>query len=62
MSAFGIAVAITMYEELFDLCHIQHTGLPETDDPMPMFVILRPALAAGEVRQQALIAWVEGVW
>src|SRR6266478_1350317 len=25
MSAFGIAVAITMYEELFDLCHIQHT-------------------------------------
>jgi hypothetical protein len=49
-----------MHEELFDLCHIQHTGLPETDDPMPMFVILRPALAAGKVRQQALIARVTG--
>src|ERR1700674_4863730 len=35
-------------------------GLLETDDPTPMFIILRPALAAGEVCQQALIAWVEG--
>ena len=79
MSAFGIAVAITMHEELFDLCHIQHTGirsvlsevphvgvpfapigLPETDDPTPTIAIVRPVLAAGEVRQQALIAWAEG--
>jgi|SRR5438046_719794 len=35
-------------------------GLPETDNPTPVSVILRPAFAAGEVRQQALIAWVEG--
>lgn len=34
--------------------------LPETDDSTPMFVILRPSFAAGEIRQQALIARVTG--